>query len=301
MSILNKKKYVAGISGGPDSMALLHMYRNHIKAVCIVNYHKREQANQEVLSVQEYCKKYKIACEVLDVDPQIYSENEHVNFQNLARQIRYDFFYETAKKYLTKKIILAHHLDDYLETAYYQKQRHSKSLYYGIDPHSMYRDLKICRPFLLKFRKSFLEQYCIDLKIKFFYDLSNFEDIYERNKIRKIINSWTTKEYNDFKKEIKSYNAKNKALKSKIDFYFKRWEKLDFILDFILNFDNQEQYYLIYQYLKNQNEINKSQNKINAIIDFLKVKNNKHYRLENKKFLILKNDKLLCEVLENGS
>lgn len=292
MSIFNKKSYIAAISGGPDSMALLYFFRHHIKAVCIVDYQLRDQSKLEVKNVQEFCKKYNIVCELKIVPLEVYENID--NFQNFARQLRYDFFYETAKKYNANTLLLAHHLDDYLETAYYQKMRHSKALYYGINPDSKYKDLKLYRPFLFKFRKADLEQFCIDKNIMYYHDESNFSDQYERNKIRKIIQSWDVNTFNLFKKEIFHYNNLNRIFLKQVYSSFKKWNHLHFQIDYLLNQDLKMQYYLIYEFLKINLETNKSEKKINSILDFLQSRSLKLYRLENNKALKINNFCLEC-------
>lgn len=55
--IKNSKKYVIGVSGGPDSMCLLDKYKSKIVAVCHVNYHMRKSADRDELIVKNYCQK----------------------------------------------------------------------------------------------------------------------------------------------------------------------------------------------------------------------------------------------------
>ncbi|CAG8778647.1 2830_t:CDS:1, partial [Ambispora leptoticha] len=73
--------------------------------------------------VRNYCQKYSLPCEVYQVKGSEY--NSISNFQDRARKIRYDFLQKLADKYQTKYIVIAHHLDDHLETYLLQKQRKS--------------------------------------------------------------------------------------------------------------------------------------------------------------------------------
>ena len=188
MSIFSKKKYMIAVSGGPDSMGLLYFFRKYIKVACVVNYNKRVDCLNDVNIVKEQCEKYKIPLEIHTVDKSIY-ENNKENFQSLARKIRYDFFVEISKKYKVDTILMAHHIDDFLETAYMQKTKKSKALFYGIQKHSNYKDINIYRPFLFEFRKNTLQRMCDEYKIPYAIDSSNTSDIYERNRVRKIIQS----------------------------------------------------------------------------------------------------------------
>lgn len=195
MSIFNKKPYLAAISGGPDSIALLHMFRRHIKVVCVVKYNKRSDCQYDVDCVIKLCEKYKIKYEILDVTSKIYEEYDFENnFQNKARLIRYDFFEKIAKENNLNKILVAHHMDDFLETAYLDFERNSQKTFYGIREKGNYKGIEIYRPFLKRYRKSTLERYCKDFKLDYAIDSSNSEDIYERNQIRKIIQSMSFNE-----------------------------------------------------------------------------------------------------------
>ncbi len=151
------RKYLAAVSGGPDSMALLDLYRDIIKVVCHVNYKKRVDSDYDQGIVEKYCEEHGIKCysKVLtDVD---YEPGG--NFQSLARQIRYDFFVEVAQKENLDTILIAHNLNDHLETAYMNIKRKSLAPFYGIKKINHYKNLKIIRP-LITIKKDDLQWYC---------------------------------------------------------------------------------------------------------------------------------------------
>ncbi|GHU26282.1 hypothetical protein FACS1894152_0540 [Bacilli bacterium] len=143
-------KYLAGVSGGPDSMALLDMYQKQIKAVCHVNYRHRPTANRDTNIVKRYCKAHKMSCYVLNVTPTIYKKyHKHSNnFQTIARLIRYDFFKSISRKIKLSTILIAHNQDDFLETALMQERKHSISPFYGINEFLKYGELNVWRPLL---------------------------------------------------------------------------------------------------------------------------------------------------------
>lgn len=287
MSIFNTKPYLAAISGGPDSIALLNMYHRHIKVVCTVNYHKRVNSNYDVECVKKICDKYKISLEVLDVNDEIYKKYENIsNFQTQARLIRYDFFVEVAKKYNIKKILIAHHLDDFLETGYINLQKQSKSLFYGIREYSQYNDLLIYRPFINKYRKTTLQRYCDDLDLIYAIDESNEDDKYERNKVRKTISKMSNDQVYDLLKKIKNYNKEHKKELIKIEKFFFEWKLSLFDIKLFKSFTTDEQYYLIYEFLKYHNFPRSNKNKILGIISFINGMNGKEYRLDDNKKLI---------------
>jgi tRNA(Ile)-lysidine synthetase-like protein len=115
--------YILAVSGGSDSMFLLEKMRceEYNLVVAHINYKKREDSDYDEKLVRDYCQKYSLPCEVYQFQGSEYSSIS--NFQDKARKIRYDFFRKLADKYRTKYIVVAHHLDDHLETYLLQKQR----------------------------------------------------------------------------------------------------------------------------------------------------------------------------------
>lgn len=122
---VKNKLYILGISGGPDSMFLLNEIRlgGYNFIVSHVNYKKRLDSDFDEEIVKNYCQKYSLSLEVYQAKDSDYSLKG--NFQDKARQIRYDFFQKIAEKHQTKHIVTAHHFDDHLETYLLQSQRRS--------------------------------------------------------------------------------------------------------------------------------------------------------------------------------
>ncbi len=285
-------KYIFAVSGGPDSMAMLDMYHKKAQAVCVVNYKKRKDSQKDVDIVVNYCNLHNIKCYVHNVTSNFYKKHKNYNFQALARSIRYDFFREIAKKEQNNHIFIAHNLNDHLETAYMQFMRNSKALFYGISRKNEYFELKITRP-VLRFKKATLQRYCDQNNIKYALDYTNELDIYERNRVRKIINKWSNDELLEFVKKVNEYNKKHKKEHRLSKKYTQKWKKDSYSISFLLSLDKELQYYLLYNFLKDYDEKNNSSNKIHAIIDFLATSNpTKKYRLEQGKYLVKVNNYL---------
>ncbi len=291
------KKYLAAISGGPDSMALLYKYWRKIAVVCSVNYNKRENSILDNQIVEEFCKQHQITYCLLNVTEQMYDEVSSNNFQDVARVIRYNFFEKIAAQYHLYNLLVAHQETDNLETAYMQQQRKSQALYYGIKKNSNYHNLVITRP-LLKYSKKELQEFCDQKKIPYAIDYTNDLDMYERNRVRKIIQGWNKEELKLFKKTIHVYNKTHSKLLKKVQKSFTEWKFSNFSYSYFKNLNDEKiKYYSIYNLLSFYDESNISRNKINQIIDFLKHKNKKHYRLENNKYLVIDNDTI--KVIKN--
>lgn len=181
LNLDSKKKYVIACSYGPDSMALLDMaIKDKLDVVVAhVNYHKRDISNFEEESLRKYCGDHNVRIEVLDTT-KLKCEG---NFQNWARNVRYQFFAEVLKNYNADAVLAAHQQDDLIETYLMQKQRGGFVRYSGIAEKTTIFGVPVIRP-LLNYSKIELEAYDKDNNVPFSIDVSNLTNDYTRNKIR---------------------------------------------------------------------------------------------------------------------
>lgn len=287
----SKKKYIAAVSGGPDSMALLDKFKKQIRLVCHVNYHKRTDSDHDEQIVRQFCKKFGIALRVLNVTKDTYKKAKEHNFQALARQIRYDFFVECGQRVKCHNLLIAHNLNDFIETALMQQNRKSKNFFYGIKQETQYKSLEIYRPLLKEF-KSDLEQYCIDHNIDYAIDSSNASDIYERNRIRKQLAKLSRKQILDLYKEFENRNRKQEKLEQEVTKLLIAWQKTKYAIKYFQNVKPKFADSLIYLYLKNNN-IATNYNKIKLVRDYIvSKKSNNSLRLEDGIKLVKKDKKV---------
>ena len=200
-------KIVIGVSGGPDSICLLHvLYGLKEKlgieiVVAHVNHMLRDVADLETEYVQSFCKKLGIECYVKKADILEISKTQKKGTEEVGRQVRYDFFDEVAKKTNSNKIATAHNSNDRAETVILNILRGSGlSGLKGIEP---IRDNKYIRPLINTDRQD-IENYCNDNKLEPKYDKTNNENIYTRNKVRNTVIPYIKKEFNP--KIIKTIN-----------------------------------------------------------------------------------------------
>ena len=172
-------KLVIACSGGPDSMALFDMCMqlNMNLVAAHVNYHHRPTADRDEQIVREICKKHQVPFELLC------PEQSTGNFQNWAREVRYQFFKDVAEKHKCDGVLVAHHEDDVIETILFQKQRGIVPELYGIAEKTELFGCTVYRP-LLGWSKHSLKEYCQSHQIVFGHDETNDSDEYERNRIR---------------------------------------------------------------------------------------------------------------------
>ncbi len=267
-------------------MALLHKYKKYIYAVCHVNYNKRESAVRDQKIVEDYCKKNKIKLFVKKATKLDYQKTKSNNFQTIARLIRYDFFSNISKKIKINQILIAHNLDDFVETAYMQFKRNTKCLFYGIPKKSKYKNLLISRPLLNK-RKKELENYCLSKSIPFGIDETNLTNMYERNIVRKEINKWNPVKFNSFLNKVTSLNKKNSLLLKSVNLWFKKWLDTNYSIDTFASSPTNIKPHLIYKFLSSIDIHKTSKDKISNIEKFiLSSKTNTKYRVGNNKYLI---------------
>lgn len=205
----NAKKCLIACSGGPDSMALLDMYKDKLNVyVCHINYHQRPTAKRDENIVKEYCKEWNIPFFKYD-----YKNIKKGNFQKLAREFRYECFKKVAIKNDIDYIYTAHQMDDNIETYLMQLKRNSSVNCYGIPKNNVINSIKVYRPLLNKTKEQ-LVKYDEDHNIKYGIDESNNSDKYERNKVR---HSKVDKmSYKEKKELVKEIDEKNKQLKQEI-------------------------------------------------------------------------------------
>ena len=211
-------KIIVACSGGPDSMALLDMERRqgHEIIVCHVNYKKRKSADRDEAYVKEYCQKYGILVHTLYP---VYPGN--VNFQAWARDVRYDFFEEIARKEKIRQIYIAHQKDDVIETYFFQKRRNMLCDVYGLNSSSRRKEFELVRP-LLAYEKHELEEYCHEHDVPYGVDESNLSNDYTRNQIRHSkVDIMSSDEKNEWiykiQKENEAWTLKKQKMKTEIE------------------------------------------------------------------------------------
>lgn len=179
-SDLSQQRWIAAVSGGPDSMAMLELCRrHHLQLICAhVNYHHRPSADRDQQLVEQWCAKHDLPCFVLHAP-----EAPSGNFQHWARQVRYAFFRSLAQTHQARGVLTAHQLDDFLETAWMQQESGRQGEVLGIRTCGEVEGVYVVRPLLLRSRQ-WTCQYCERHGIPYGVDESNLTDAYRRNQIR---------------------------------------------------------------------------------------------------------------------
>jgi tRNA(Ile)-lysidine synthase len=197
-------KIVLGVSGGPDSMCMLNSLINLAKncpkellpiakiVVAHVNHMIREEAKQDEDYVREYCEKNEIEFYAKSIDVRKLANTNKIGTEEAGRLARYDFFNEVLQKTKATKIAIAHNKNDKVETILMHTLRGSgMEGLKGIEP----KRGNIIRP-LIECERVEIEKYCKENQLNPRIDKTNFENIYNRNKIRNIVIPYIQKEFN---------------------------------------------------------------------------------------------------------
>ena len=170
------KKILVAVSGGADSMSLLHFLYNHQKDLDIqlgiahVNHKQRQESEHEEAYLRHWAEEHKV--------PFHYSAFSGKFSENAARTFRYEFFKQVMKDYDYSALVTAHHADDQAETIFMRLLRGSRLRHLtGISAIRPFGTGQIIRPFLHLTKAQ--------LPVTFhFEDRSNSSLAYLRNRIR---------------------------------------------------------------------------------------------------------------------
>ena len=214
LNLDKSQKYLLACSHGPDSMALFFILKEegYNFAVAHVNYHLREESDEEQKELEAYCKKNDIQLYVKEVNESLGG----TNLEEQCRIIRYSFFKELVNEYHFYAVLIAHNQDDVIETYLMQKTRQNLVEFYGIKENPIIFDVKIIRP-LLNYTKQELLMFCDFNKVEYSIDKTNLQDVFLRNKIRhQIVEKMTKEERTKILEEMALENEKLAKIQEKI-------------------------------------------------------------------------------------
>lgn len=181
-----KSSFLLAVSGGVDSMVLLNLFTvsNINFSVAHCNFSLRgEDSDEDEKFVKSICDKLGINFFVKKFNTKKTAFDEKISIQMAARELRYKWFNDLVNNNKIDNIVTAHHFNDNIETVLFNIARGTGiSGLKGIEK----KQNRLIRP-LLNFTKNQVLDYANKNKIEFREDLSNEDEKYKRNKIRKSI------------------------------------------------------------------------------------------------------------------
>lgn len=182
-SFLKGKKLLLAVSGGLDSMALLHLLKNQEFDIYVAhcNFQLRgNESEEDETFITQFCVEKDIPFFVKRFDTESFATDNKLSIQIAARTLRYAWFNEIRQENGIDFLLTAHHLDDSLETFLINFTRGS-----GLDgltgiPEQNNETIRL----LLPFSRNDIHDFAIENKIEWREDSSNASDKYFRNKLR---------------------------------------------------------------------------------------------------------------------
>lgn len=189
-----QRPLLVAISGGPDSLALLHVLCQVVGPEPLIaahlNHGLRSEAAAEAAFVADVCAEWGVACEQESIDINSLARGEGWTLEEAGRNARYAFLAQTARRRGAAAVLTAHHRDDQAETVLLHLLRGS-----GLDGLQGMAvlgsvpgdpELVLLRP-LLAIGRDEIEAYCRANALEPRRDPGNGDPAFTRNRIRQDI------------------------------------------------------------------------------------------------------------------
>lgn len=197
-------KYLLAVSGGMDSMAMLHAFMTLDLEIGVAHFNfklRGEESDLDQQLIEDFCQQHQIPVYITSENTKAYAERHKTSIQVAARELRYQFFTEIANQHGFDYICTAHHGHDQLETFFINLFRGS-----GLKGLTGIPQLRgqIFRPMLWIPRHKIVHYVNMN-SVPFREDATNQSDQYLRNQIRHhIINPLTSSNPVYLKKSLNS-------------------------------------------------------------------------------------------------
>lgn len=196
---------VVGVSGGPDSLAMLHLLRRlreewglQLHALHVHHGIRGEDANADASFVTEICAAWDIACHIERIDAPGLAQARRYTLEEAARRGRYTALAQAAANFGAGRIAVAHNANDQAETVLLHMLRGSglaglrgmlptstlsaSHLLPGEDVAPL-NNLSLIRP-MLGFGRDEIEAYCQEHDLYPRLDRTNADLLHTRNHLR---------------------------------------------------------------------------------------------------------------------
>lgn len=196
---------VVGVSGGPDSVALLDLLRRSEVAPHVAHLHhgaRGADADADADFVVALASRWGLPCTVGRADVPALAQREGLAFEEAARRVRYGFLLQTAQAARARAVAVGHHADDQAETVLMHLLRGAGLAgLRGMAPVTSFAalapllilpdgspaprdvDVQLIRP-LLQTPRAEIEAYCREQGLETRFDRSNLDTTLFRNRLR---------------------------------------------------------------------------------------------------------------------
>lgn len=186
---------VAGVSGGADSVAMLHLLCTLRRAGWNIRVHvahlnhllRGAESDADAEFVRDLAVKLALDCTAASIDVRKRAQDDGVSIEQAARQCRFEFLEQVCMRVGASVVALAHHADDNAETILHRIIRGTGLRGLGgmrlSRPIRQGSGIRVVRP-MLSFRRAEIEEYLSILGVRYRCDSTNELDSYTRNRIR---------------------------------------------------------------------------------------------------------------------
>ena len=201
-------RVVVGVSGGPDSLCLLHLFNslssqlNISLAVAHLHHGMRREGDAEAEMVGALAADWSLPFYTEKVNVPEYAAEHRLSGEEAGRILRYRFLLKTALRCEADRVAVGHHQDDQAETVLFNLLRGTgPDGLSGIIPcRPLGSSVRLIRP-LLGLPRREIEQYCRDKSLSPALDATNLQTGYTRNRIRLELLPYLEERYNPRVKE----------------------------------------------------------------------------------------------------
>jgi len=193
--ISSQHTLLVAVSGGPDSVCLLHIL-NNLKGELGISLHiahlnhqlRGAESDADAQYVSDLASHLNISATVEQRDVKGYKTRAHVSLEEAAREVRYAFLAQVARSIGANRAAIGHTIDDHIETILMHLIRGTGTRgLRGLQPHTEWKSktdsLAIIRPMLQVSREE-TGSYCRRHKLRPRIDASNLSLSPLRNRIR---------------------------------------------------------------------------------------------------------------------
>jgi tRNA(Ile)-lysidine synthase len=181
---------VVGVSGGPDSLCLLHALKQlgYTAIVAHLNHGIRPEAGDEADFVKDVAGEFGFKHRTEVEDTITYAENQGLAIEEAARRLRYAFLFRTAEEENAQAVAVGHNADDQVETVLMHLLRGAglsglRGMRTCVVLPSWHDRIPLVRPLLGVWRTEVMA-YCHEHKLRPRFDRSNLDTTYFRNRLR---------------------------------------------------------------------------------------------------------------------
>lgn len=185
-----KNLLLVGVSGGPDSLCLLHiLHQAGYPLIALhVNHGLRPEAEAEAQVVEHFAANLGVIFILCKVDVKAYSHDHSVSIEEAARILRYQSLFGQAKTQKVRAVVVGHTADDQVETILMHLLRGSglsglQGMDYRSLPNPWSKRIPLLRPLLSTWRAE-VQRYVNENSLNPVSDLSNLDVSFLRNRVR---------------------------------------------------------------------------------------------------------------------